>query len=97
MLSAMVPEVISYYDYMQGKIIFRIVNRNNNTQYLKDNVYLPFFNFAVCFYVLANYPQEDGTVGSIALTKGLLDADILYYQQAEDKLIAYEKREEKQP
>lgn len=25
----------------------------------------------------------------------LLDTDILYYQQAEDKLIAYEKREEK--
>lgn len=28
-------------------------------------------------------------------TEEVLDADILYYQQAEDKLIAYEKREEK--
>lgn len=73
MLPAMVLEAISNYDYMQDKIIFRIVNRNNNTQYLKDKVYLPFFNFAICFYVLANEPQEDGTVGSIALTKGLVE------------------------
>lgn len=73
MLPAMVLEAISNYDYMQDKIIFRIVNRNNNTQYLKDKVYLPFFNFAICFYVLANEPQEDGTVGSIALKKGLVE------------------------
>ena len=39
MLPAMVLEAISNYDYMQDKIIFRIVNRNNNTQYLKDKVY----------------------------------------------------------
>lgn len=59
------------YDDMKSKVLFRIINMNSNREYLKNSVYVPFLDFAICFYLVVGTGDETGT---IHLSKEIFDA-----------------------
>lgn len=82
---AVMEQVLELQDYekMKNKVLFMIVNEVENREYLKNAVYVPFLDFAICFYVVVGTDEKAGT---IMLTKDIFDSwDITVedlYQQA---------------
>lgn len=66
-LPMMVVEALTDYEYMKDKVVFRLINAEKNKKFLANKAYLPFLDLAICFYVLANEPEKEDTVASIAL------------------------------
>ena len=40
------------YEKVKQKILFRIINEETNKEYLENSVFVPFLDFAICFYLL---------------------------------------------
>lgn len=53
---------IKDYNKVKEKIVFRIVNEEANKEYLKNSVYVPFLDFAICFYLVVSTGEEMGTI-----------------------------------
>lgn len=84
------------YEQVKNKVLFMILNENDNREYLKNAVYVPFLDFAVCFYVVVGTNDESGT---ILLTRDILSAwaisaEELYRQARENtaRLMPYQFR-----
>lgn len=58
------------YEKVKQKILFRIINEETNKEYLENSVFVPFLDFAICFYLLIDNGDDMGT---IHLTKELFD------------------------
>lgn len=74
------------YEQVKDKVLFMILNEKDNREYLKNAVYVPFLDFAVCFYVVVGTNEESGT---ILLTRDIfsawaISADELYRQAKEN-------------
>lgn len=89
-------QVLVFRDYEQvkDKVLFMILNEKDNREYLKNAVYVPFLDFAVCFYVVVGTNEESGT---ILLTRDIfsawaISADELYRQAKENtaRLMPYQ-------
>ena len=50
------------YDSVKDSILFRIVSEKENAEYLKNAVYVPFLDLAVCFYLPVGEGRESGTM-----------------------------------
>lgn len=50
------------FDKMKDKVLFRIINAEDNKEYLKHSVYVPFLDFAICFYHTVGNAGETGTI-----------------------------------
>lgn len=62
--------VIRDYEVMKDRVLFRIVNEEANREYLKNSVYVPFLDFAICFYLVVGDGEDTGT---IHLTKDMFN------------------------
>lgn len=84
------------YEQVKDKVLFMILNEKDNREYLKNAVYVPFLDFAVCFYVVVGTNEESGT---ILLTRDIfsawdISADELYRRAKENtaRLMPYQFR-----
>lgn len=70
---ATVAQMVEMRDFekMRGKVLFKIINKDMNTEYLKNSVYVPVLDFAVCFFVLVGTEEETGTM---LVTKSVIDS-----------------------
>ena len=50
------------YDSVKDRILFRLVNLELNEEYLKNLVYVPLLDLAVCFYIIVGDENEIGTI-----------------------------------
>ena len=50
------------YDSVKDSILFRIVSEKENAEYLRNAVYVPFLDLAVCFYLPVGEGRESGTI-----------------------------------
>ncbi len=64
------------YEEVRGRIVFRLINRNANREFLKDVPYVPYLDLAIVFYVLvevniygmASMPVENGHMENWRIT-----------------------------
>lgn len=57
------------WEHMKDKIVFRLVKKKGNEEFLKDVVYKEVLDLALVFYILL---ENEGFSGSISITKSLL-------------------------
>lgn len=53
---------IQDYEYVKDKIMFRVINREANKEYLKKNLYVPYLDLAISFYISLSDDEEIATV-----------------------------------
>lgn len=73
---------ITDYSKVKEQILFRIVNKEANKEILQEYVYVPYLDFAVCFYIAIGNKENTGL---LHLTKAIFDMwnvplDELYQQ-----------------
>ena len=74
------------YDNVKDSILFRLINLESNKEYLKNAVYAPYLDLAICFYIVVG---EGNEVGTMQLTKDIFNSwgisvDELYEQAMEN-------------